>query len=102
MRTSLVWPRRLTPAGGADRAELMGYSVRQHLGWRSYPTDRPTLLACWYFPRCSLAALALGLLLHWARPVHPLPALPARLLGVVCLIASGLLARSAEAAMKRA
>ena len=48
------------------------------------------------------SALALGLLLHWIRPVQPLPALPARLAGVMLLAASGLLARSAEAAMKRA
>ena len=48
------------------------------------------------------AALALGLLLHWLWPAHPLPSLPARLVGVVLLVASGLLARSAEAAMKRA
>jgi protein-S-isoprenylcysteine O-methyltransferase Ste14 len=47
-------------------------------------------------------ALALGLLLHWIRPVHPLPSLPARLIGLVLLVASGLLARSAEGAMKRA
>jgi protein-S-isoprenylcysteine O-methyltransferase Ste14 len=47
-------------------------------------------------------ALALGLLLQWIWPAHPLPSLPARLVGVVLLAASGLLARSAEAAMKRA
>lgn len=47
-------------------------------------------------------ALALGLVLHWIRPVHPLPPLPARLLGALLLIASGVLARRAERAMKRA
>jgi protein-S-isoprenylcysteine O-methyltransferase Ste14 len=47
-------------------------------------------------------ALALGLLLHWLLPVHPLPSLPARLLGIILLVASGLLAYSAERAMKRA
>jgi protein-S-isoprenylcysteine O-methyltransferase Ste14 len=36
------------------------------------------------------------------RPVHPLPLLPARLVGVALLVVSGLLARSAEAVMKRA
>jgi len=47
-------------------------------------------------------ALALGLLLHWIRPVHLLPPMPARVAGVVLLVASGILARSGEAAMKRA
>lgn len=46
--------------------------------------------------------LVLGLILHWIRPVSLLPPLPARLLGVVVLVSSGLLARFAERAMKRA
>jgi protein-S-isoprenylcysteine O-methyltransferase Ste14 len=36
------------------------------------------------------------------RPVHPLPVVPSRRVGVILLVASGLLARLAEAAMKRA
>jgi len=46
--------------------------------------------------------LVLGLILHWIWPVALLPPLGARLLGIVLLALSGLLARSAEAAMKRA
>ena len=45
--------------------------------------------------------LALGLVLHWIRPAPLLPPLVARLIGIVVLVLSGLLARSAEAAMKR-
>ena len=44
--------------------------------------------------------LVLGLVLHWVWPVSLLPSLVARLLGVVVLVLSGLLARSAEAAMR--
>ena len=47
-------------------------------------------------------ALAIGLALHWIWPAHPLPSLPARVVGLALLVASGLLARSGEAAMKRA
>ena len=46
--------------------------------------------------------LVLGLILHWLRPVPLLPPVAARLLGVVLLVLSAWLARSAEAAMKRA
>ena len=46
--------------------------------------------------------LLVGLLLHWLRPAAILPSLAARLLGLVVLIASGLLVRSAEGAMRRA
>jgi protein-S-isoprenylcysteine O-methyltransferase Ste14 len=48
------------------------------------------------------SALVLGLFLHWIRPVHPLPALAARVVGVILLVASGLLLRAGEVAMKRA
>lgn len=48
------------------------------------------------------ATLVAGLILHWLRPVAVLPALVARLVGIVVLVASGLLVRSAEAAMRRA
>ena len=46
--------------------------------------------------------LLVGLLLHWAWPVRLLPTWGARLLGLVVLLLSGWLVRSAEAAMKRA
>jgi protein-S-isoprenylcysteine O-methyltransferase Ste14 len=46
--------------------------------------------------------LVLGLILHWLRPVPLLPPVIGRVLGVVLLLLSGWLARSAEAAMKRA
>jgi protein-S-isoprenylcysteine O-methyltransferase Ste14 len=46
--------------------------------------------------------LVLGLVLHWLRPQPVLPPLAARLLGLLILVASGLLARSAETAMKGA
>jgi protein-S-isoprenylcysteine O-methyltransferase Ste14 len=76
--------------------------VRRHHVRRTHPTksrfagrgDIPPLL--------FVGALALGLVLHWIRPAQPLPSLPARVMGVVLVMASGLLARSAEAAMKRA
>ena len=48
------------------------------------------------------AALALGLVLHSIWPAHPLPSLHARAAGLALLAASALLARSGEAAMKRA
>ncbi|HET9041055.1 MAG TPA: PEMT/PEM2 methyltransferase family protein [Gemmatimonadales bacterium] len=48
------------------------------------------------------ATLVAGLILHWLRPVAVLPALVARLIGIMVLVASGLLVRSAEAAMRRA
>jgi len=47
-------------------------------------------------------ALAIGLAFHWIWPAHPLPSLPARVVGLALIVASGLLARSGEAAMKRA
>jgi protein-S-isoprenylcysteine O-methyltransferase Ste14 len=46
--------------------------------------------------------LALGLILHWIYPVRLLPVLLARVLGTLMLIASVLLALSAERAMRRA
>jgi protein-S-isoprenylcysteine O-methyltransferase Ste14 len=53
-------------------------------------------------PVLFVATLVAGLILHWLRPVAVLPALVARLVGIVVLVASGLLVRSAEAAMRRA
>jgi protein-S-isoprenylcysteine O-methyltransferase Ste14 len=46
--------------------------------------------------------LLVGLLLHWAWPVRLVPNSGAHLLGLVVLLLSGWLVRSAEAAMKRA
>jgi len=62
--------------------------------------DSPGVLV--FPPLLFGATLALGLLLHWAYPVHPLPSVPARLSGALLLVLSALLARSALAAMKRA
>jgi protein-S-isoprenylcysteine O-methyltransferase Ste14 len=45
------------------------------------------------------AALAVGFLLNWLWPVHPLPAVGARVLGVLLLVASGVLAVWAERTM---
>lgn len=53
-------------------------------------------------PVLFAGTLALGLILHWIRPVSPLPPTVARLAGIAFLILSGWLARSAEAAMRRA
>ncbi len=64
------------------------------------PTDSPDVLV--FPPLLFGAALALGLLLHWLYPVHPLPVLAARLLGGLLLVLSGLMAYSAESVMKRA
>jgi protein-S-isoprenylcysteine O-methyltransferase Ste14 len=52
-------------------------------------------------PALFLGTLAIALLLHWLRPLHLLLPLVARLLGLVVLILSWLLVRSAEHAMKR-
>jgi protein-S-isoprenylcysteine O-methyltransferase Ste14 len=46
--------------------------------------------------------LLVGLILHWLLPVALLPGRAARLLGLAILVASALLVRAAEAAMKRA
>lgn len=53
-------------------------------------------------PVLFVATLVAGLILHCLRPVAVLPALVARLVGIVVLVASGLLVRSAGAAMRRA
>ncbi len=48
------------------------------------------------------AALGIGLFLNWIRPVHPLPAVGARILGALLLVASIVLALWAERTMHRA
>ncbi|HET6796509.1 MAG TPA: isoprenylcysteine carboxylmethyltransferase family protein [Gemmatimonadales bacterium] len=53
-------------------------------------------------PLLFVGTLALGLLLHWLEPLHPLSPSVARPIGFILLILSVLLARSAEQAMKRA
>ena len=62
--------------------------------------DSPQVLV--FPPLLFGGTLVLGLVLHWIRPVPVLPPLVARLLGLLILVLSGLLARSAEVAMKRA
>jgi protein-S-isoprenylcysteine O-methyltransferase Ste14 len=62
--------------------------------------DSPQVLV--FPPLLFGGTLVLGLAIHWIRPVPALPPLVARLLGLLILVLSGLLARSAEAAMKRA
>lgn len=76
--------------------------VRQHHLWMRYSAISrfPGVLVL--PPLLFGGALASGLLLHWLLPVYPLPSLPARLLGIMLLVASGLLAYSAERAMKHA
>jgi protein-S-isoprenylcysteine O-methyltransferase Ste14 len=46
-------------------------------------------------------AMVLGAIFEWLRPFPLMPRLPARIAGVVLLIASALLARAAKAAMTR-
>jgi protein-S-isoprenylcysteine O-methyltransferase Ste14 len=53
-------------------------------------------------PILYAATLVSGLLLHWLVPRHPLPSLPARLLGAGLLIGSVLFARWGEKTMRRA
>jgi protein-S-isoprenylcysteine O-methyltransferase Ste14 len=53
-------------------------------------------------PALFAGTLGLGLILHWVRPVPLLPSPVARVAGLVILVLSGWLVRSAEAAMKRA
>jgi protein-S-isoprenylcysteine O-methyltransferase Ste14 len=64
------------------------------------PSDSPDVVV--FPPALFGGTLVVGLLLHWLRPVAVLPPLAARLLGVVLLALSYALARSAEAAFKRA
>ncbi|HEY7612201.1 MAG TPA: isoprenylcysteine carboxylmethyltransferase family protein [Gemmatimonadales bacterium] len=64
------------------------------------PSDTPQVLV--FPPLLFGGTLVLALVLHWLRPQPVLPPLAARLLGLLILVASGLLARSAETAMKRA
>ncbi len=63
-------------------------------------SDSPHVLI--FPPLLFGGALALGLVLHWIRPLHPFPPLPARVAGSVLLVASALLVRSAKGAMTRA
>lgn len=63
-------------------------------------SDSPGVLV--FPPLLLLGTLALGLVLHWLRPVPLLPRTTAWLLGAIALILSWLLARSAEHAMRRA
>lgn len=62
--------------------------------------DSPGVLV--FPPLLFGGVLASGLLLHWFQPVPLLRPLIARLLGLGLLILSGVLARSAERAMKQA
>ena len=62
--------------------------------------DSPGVLV--FPPLLFGSMLAIGILLHWFQPVPLLRPLVARLFGLGLLILSGVLARSAERAMKRA
>lgn len=53
-------------------------------------------------PLLYLATLAVGLLLHWLVPRHPLPPTAARLLGAALVGASAVLGRWGERTMHRA
>lgn len=53
-------------------------------------------------PLLFVGTPGLGLVLHWIRPLTVGPPLIVRVLGLVILVLSGVLARAAEAAMKRA
>lgn len=69
----------------------------------SRPPDVPDAPGVLVFPPALFAGtLVLGLALHWLRPVSLLPPLPARLAGLIVLLLSWWLVKSAEAAMKRA
>jgi protein-S-isoprenylcysteine O-methyltransferase Ste14 len=63
-------------------------------------SDTPHVLV--FPPVLFVGTLAIGLLLHWLKPIAILPAPPARILGLALLISSMLLVRAAEKAMKSA
>jgi protein-S-isoprenylcysteine O-methyltransferase Ste14 len=62
--------------------------------------DSPGVLV--WPPLLYAGALLLGLLLDWLVPLKPLPALPARCLGVLCLVIGAGVAHSGEKVMHRA
>ena len=62
-------------------------------------TDSPGVAV--FPPVLFLGTLGLGLFLQFVRPMHLLPPVLARVLGVCFLLASWLLVRAAEKAMKR-
>jgi protein-S-isoprenylcysteine O-methyltransferase Ste14 len=62
-------------------------------------SDSPNVIV--FPPLLFGVTLALGLLLHWAYPVRPLPPFLGGFLGALLLTASGLLVHSAEVAMRR-
>jgi hypothetical protein len=64
------------------------------------PSDSPDVVV--FPPALFGGTLVVGLLLHWLRPMAVLPSLAARLPGVMLLALSYALARTAEAAFKRA
>jgi protein-S-isoprenylcysteine O-methyltransferase Ste14 len=72
------------------------------IGARKQPPPSDTPGVAIFPPVLFGGTLALGLILHWIRPVSLLPPTVARVAGVALLIFSGWLARSAEAAMRRA
>lgn len=61
--------------------------------------DRPDVIV--FPPLLMGGAMVLGAVLEWLRPFPLLPRIPARIAGVVLLLAGALLARSAKAAMAR-
>ena len=62
--------------------------------------DSPGVIA--FPPLLYVGTLALGLILHFFFPIHPMPALAARLPGAVLLVGGGALAKSGEITMRRA
>lgn len=63
-----------------------GFRIHQPVRMAESSKDTPGVIAC--PPLAFLAALGLGLLLHWLMPVHPLPAWFSRPLGAGLCLAS--------------
>jgi protein-S-isoprenylcysteine O-methyltransferase Ste14 len=63
-------------------------------------SDSPGVIA--FPPMLYGTAFAIGLILHFLLPIGRLPSLPARLLGLFLILASGALAIPAKRAMRRA
>jgi protein-S-isoprenylcysteine O-methyltransferase Ste14 len=63
-----------------------GFRINQPARMAESSNDTPGVMTC--PPLAFLAALGLGLLLHWLMPVHPFPARFARLLGAAFCLTS--------------